>query len=136
MYAARNIFRAAPRFAAQLRAPAQRRLMSSSHTSAASTSENAFIRERQAVKDHAGPTTDLWKKISIYGCIPALILAGANAYYLWNEHWEHVAHGPSLEEKVEYPYQNIRTKNFPWGNGDKTIFWNDNVNYHNHDKTK
>ncbi|GKT95186.1 cytochrome C oxidase subunit [Colletotrichum tofieldiae] len=39
-----------------------------------------------------------------------------------------------LEERVEYPYQNIRTKNYQWGDGDKTIFWNDNVNYHNKDK--
>lgn len=30
---------------------------------------------------------------------------------------------PPLEERVEYPYQNIRTKNFPWGNGDKTLLY-------------
>lgn len=41
-------------------------------------------------------------------CIPALVGAGANAYYLWNEHWEHWSHMPPLEERVEYPYQNIR----------------------------
>lgn len=51
--------------------------------------------------------------------IPALVLAGTNAYNLWNEHWEHWNHLPPLEERVEYPYQNIRTKNFPWGDGDK-----------------
>jgi len=47
------------------------------------------------------------------------MVAGVNAWRLWNEHWEHVAHGPSLEEKPEYPYQNIRTKNYFWGDGDK-----------------
>ena len=26
---------------------------------------------------------------------------------------------PPLEERTEYPYQNIRTRNFPWGDGDK-----------------
>ncbi|KAK5005279.1 hypothetical protein LTR28_007912, partial [Elasticomyces elasticus] len=62
--------------------------------------------------------------------IPALFMASANAYRLWNEHWEHVAHEPPLEEKVEYAYQNIRTKNYFWGDGDKTLFWNPNVNYH------
>lgn len=41
-------------------------------------------------------------------CIPALVGAGANAYMLWNEHWEHWSHMPPLEERVEYPYQNIR----------------------------
>jgi hypothetical protein len=55
--------------------------------------------------------------------IPALILAGLNAYNLWNEHWEHWSHMPPLEERVEYPYQNIRTKNFPWGDGDKTLLY-------------
>ena len=51
--------------------------------------------------------------------IPSLIIAGVNAWRLWDEHWEHVAHGPPLEEKTEYPYQNIRTKNYFWGDGDK-----------------
>ena len=67
--------------------------------------------------------------------IPSLILGSINAYNLWTEHWEHWSHLPPLEERVEYPYQNIRTKNFFWGDGDKTLFWNDNVNYHNKDKT-
>ncbi|KAI1161445.1 cytochrome c oxidase, subunit VIa [Nemania serpens] len=127
----RQILRATPRLAAQLRAPAvrstiQRRLAST---------ENQFVKERQAVQDHAAGTSELWRKISIYGAIPFLILASANAYVLWNEHWEHQSHLPPLEERVEYPYQNIRTKNFPWGDGDKTLFWNDSVNYHKKDKT-
>lgn len=54
-------------------------------------------------------------------CIPGLALAGANAYWLWTAHWEHWSHMPPLEERTEYPYQNIRTKNFPWGDGDKTL---------------
>lgn len=41
-------------------------------------------------------------------CIPALFGAGINAYWLWNEHWEHWSHMPPLEERTEYPYQNIR----------------------------
>jgi len=50
---------------------------------------------------------------------PCLILAAINAYNLWEEHWEHWAHEPPLEERTEYPYQNIRVKNFPFGDGDK-----------------
>ena len=53
--------------------------------------------------------------------IPALAIAGANAYVLWNEHWEHWAHSTPLEECQEYSYQNIRTKNFFFGDGDKTM---------------
>ncbi|KAH8884271.1 mitochondrial cytochrome c oxidase subunit VIa [Thozetella sp. PMI_491] len=120
------------RLAANLRAPAarstvQRRLYST---------ENTFVRERRHVKEHAEGTTELWRKISIYAVIPALGLAAYNAYNLWNEHWDHWSHLPPLEERVEYPYQNIRSKNFPWGDGDKTLFWNTDVNYHNKDKTK
>ena len=51
--------------------------------------------------------------------IPALILGSLNAKNLWDEHWEHWEHMPPLEERVEYPYMNIRTKAFPWGDGDK-----------------
>ncbi|KAJ9155533.1 hypothetical protein NKR23_g1583 [Pleurostoma richardsiae] len=125
------------RAAAQLRSPVvrsavQRRLMSSPATG--SSTENAFVRERKAVKEHAHATTELWRKISIYGVIPCLIVAGVNAYKLWNDHWDHWSHLPPLEERVEYPYQNIRVKNFPWGDGDKTLFWNAKVNYHNKDK--
>jgi len=62
-----------------------------------------------------------------------LIIASVNAWNLWTEHWEHWDHMPPLEERVEYPYQNIRTKNYPWGDGDKTLFWNPEVNYHKKD---
>lgn len=57
--------------------------------------------------------------------IPCLIIASVNAWNLWNEHWEHWEHMPPLEERVEYPYQNIRTKNYFWGNGDEVS----NANY-------
>ncbi|KAK2594620.1 hypothetical protein QQS21_007657 [Conoideocrella luteorostrata] len=116
----RTVARNAWRFGAQLRAPAQRRFASTS-------AENEFIKERQHIKEHAKSTTEL--------AVPLFLVAsGANAYMLWNNHWEHWSHMPPLEERTEYPYQNIRTKNFQWGSGDKTLFWNDAVNYHNKDK--
>ncbi|KAG9500354.1 hypothetical protein J7337_008830 [Fusarium musae] len=120
--------RAATRATAQLRAPLQRRF--------ASTAENEFIKERQHIKEHAAGTTGEFdtRQRRIGGVAPCLIAAGANAYWLWNEHWEHWSHLPPLEERTEYPYQNIRSKNYQWGNGDKTLFWNDEVNYHNKDK--
>jgi cytochrome c oxidase subunit 6a len=69
----------------------------------------------------------------------------------WDAHWEHVAHDTPREDKPEYAYQNIRTKNYFWGDGDKvrhflsrhemlvltqrqTLFWNDKVNYHKKDE--
>ncbi|EXJ81831.1 cytochrome c oxidase subunit 6a [Capronia coronata CBS 617.96] len=137
------------RFAQQLRSPAfrpalrstlQRRFASApaapgqGSSKLVGTADNAFNRERAAVKAHAAATSDLWRKLSIYVVIPCLILGGINAWNLWNEHWEHWEHLPPLEERVEYPYQNLRTKNFFFGDGDKTLFWNDKVNYHKKDK--
>lgn len=54
--------------------------------------------------------------------IPCLLISAANAYNLWNEHWAHWEHMPPLEERPEYPYQNLRTRNFCWGDGDKVSF--------------
>jgi cytochrome c oxidase subunit 6a len=56
---------------------------------------------------------------SVSAVVPCLIAGSVNAYNLWTEHWEHWSHMPPLEERTEYPYQNIRSKNYPWGDGDK-----------------
>lgn len=61
------------------------------------------------------------KLMSTSVTIPCLVIASLNAYNLWVEHWAHWDHMPPLEERTEYPYQNIRTKNYFWGDGDKTI---------------
>ena len=70
----------------------------------------------------------MWKETltGLSVTIPCLIIASVNAYNLWTEHWEHWEHLPPLEERPEYPYQNIRTKNFPWGDGDKVSIPSDN----------
>lgn len=57
--------------------------------------------------------SDLWRKISIYVCIPALLIAGVNAYNLYTAHQahlEHQSHENELDDTPEYPYQNIRVK--------------------------
>jgi cytochrome c oxidase subunit 6a len=59
MFPQRQLFRAAPRLAAQLRSPAVR---STIQRRLASTSENAFIAEREHVKEHAGSTTGRFTK--------------------------------------------------------------------------
>ncbi|CAF9909366.1 MAG: Cytochrome c oxidase subunit 6A, mitochondrial [Heterodermia speciosa] len=113
-----------------LRNTPQRRLASSEgQPPLTGAADNAFNRERRAVKLHAAESSDLWRKLMIYVTLPCLLLAALNAKNLWDEHWEHEKHRPPLEERVQYSYQNIRTKAFPWGDGDKTLFWNDKVNY-------
>ncbi|TVY19533.1 Cytochrome c oxidase subunit 6A [Lachnellula arida] len=123
----------------------QRRL-ASTESKFVGAEDNAFNRERKAVKDHAAATSvsydEEWRGslgrgqrrgLTLRLCsavIPCLLISGANAYNLWTEHWAHWEHLPPLEERPEYPYQNIRARNFCWGDGDKTFFWNDKVNYH------
>ncbi|KAM5442510.1 Cytochrome c oxidase subunit 6A [Microsporum ferrugineum] len=128
MISRQPILRTAQR--ASIRSPVARNFVQRRLNS--SVPENEFLRERAAVKAHAASTSDLWRKLAV---IPTLILGSINAYNLWTEHWEHWSHMPALEERVEYPYQNIRSKNYFWGDGDKTLFWNSAVNYHNKDKT-
>ncbi|KAI0476205.1 COX6A-domain-containing protein [Xylariaceae sp. FL0804] len=133
MFAARLLQRAAPaRASPGFRGALQRRGIANADKY--DKLDNAFIRERRAVKEHAAKTADLWRRICVYVIPPALILQSFNAYNLWVEHWQHWETLPPLEERIEYPYQNIRTKPFPWGDGDKTLFWNDKVNYHKKDK--
>ncbi|KAJ5219864.1 hypothetical protein N7468_009068 [Penicillium chermesinum] len=128
----RNIARLSQR-TAPFRSVAQRRF-NSAEAKPSWIVDNEFNRERAAVKHHAASTSDLWRKLSIYAVVPVMIAGSINAWYLWEEHWEHWSHMPPLEERTEYPYQNIRVKNFPFGDGDKTLFWNDSVNYHHKDK--
>ncbi|KAK4693974.1 cytochrome c oxidase subunit 6a, partial [Lecanoromycetidae sp. Uapishka_2] len=99
-----------------LRHTFQRRFASNEPTKLVGPMDNAFNRERLAVKQHAAASA-----------------GSLNAKNLWDEHWEHWEHMPPLEERVQYPYMNIRTKAYPWGDGDKTLFWNPKVNYHDKD---
>jgi cytochrome c oxidase subunit 6a len=48
-----------------------------------------------------------------------MIVAAVNGKLRWDAHWEHVAHDTPREDKPEYAYQNLRTKNYFWGDGDK-----------------
>lgn len=149
----RNVFQPSCRHATP------RRFASGEMPKLTGAADNAFNRERMAVKQHAAAssgTDTLFQTIfhsllihtltrtqisganyrssdclyrhpylhwlnSYSVCIPALILAAINAKNLWDEHWEHWEHLPPLEDRVEYPYMNIRTKKYFWGDGDKVI---------------
>ncbi|KAK7188721.1 hypothetical protein DPSP01_005622 [Paraphaeosphaeria sporulosa] len=131
MIAQRTLFRASQRMAPVARAPLRRRMYSSeSPKQFAGAEDNEFNRERARIAEHAEESGIFWYKLTLYVALPCLLVAGINGKMRWDAHWEHVAHGPPKEEKPEYAYQNIRTKNFFWGDGDKTLFWNDKVNYH------
>ncbi|EZA61880.1 hypothetical protein DMN91_005581 [Ooceraea biroi] len=68
-------------------------------------------------------TVLLWKRLSLFVGFPAIGLAMVNCYL------NHEAH--KHEERAEFiPYEHmrIRTKPFPWGDGNHTLFHNKKVN--------
>ncbi|KAG0263425.1 Cytochrome c oxidase subunit 6A, mitochondrial [Mortierella polycephala] len=96
-------------------------------SSSSSPATNAWLAERASIKEHSGPATETWRKISIYVCIPAVIAASANAYNLWAKHQAHLEHQRhDGHEPVKYPYMRLRAKEFPWG--DESLFFNPDIN--------
>lgn len=90
-----------------------------------------FKQSLEATQHHAKETTGLWKKITVFVAIPAIALAAVNTYFVEAEHArhrEHLKHVPDSDWPKDYEFQNIRTKPFFWGDGDKTMFWNPVVN--------
>ncbi|XP_022050789.1 cytochrome c oxidase subunit 6A, mitochondrial [Acanthochromis polyacanthus] len=63
-----------------------------------------------------------WKILTIILAIPGVGVCMANAYMKMQAH----SHGPS--EFVPYPHLRIRTKKFPWGDGNHTLFHNPHTN--------
>ncbi|CAG8514315.1 10676_t:CDS:2 [Acaulospora morrowiae] len=97
----------------------------------ASEGKSEFVAKREAVEEHAKGTEKLWKNICIYVCVPALVLSAGNSYRLEQQHKEHKEHkgAHSTSERPPYQYQRIRNKPFPWGDGDKTLFHNPEINH-------
>ncbi|KAF5385488.1 hypothetical protein D9757_005371 [Collybiopsis confluens] len=113
------------RLLARRTVPALRRF--STETTATTKSSNAFLANIEAVEHHAAETTELWRKISWYVCIPAIAVCSAWVYNLEMEHKSHLEH-----EKAEndgkivlppaYEYLNMRRKPYPWG--PNSLFFN------------
>ncbi|KAL2312375.1 Cytochrome c oxidase subunit 13, mitochondrial [Schizosaccharomyces pombe] len=86
-----------------------------------------WLEEVQAEEEHAKRSSEFWKKVTYYIGGPALILASANAYYIYCKHQEHAKHVEDTDPG--YSFENLRFKKYPWGDGSKTLFWNDKVNH-------
>lgn len=92
----------------------------------------AFIALEDATAAHSKGTAELWRKISIYVVAPIVALTAYHVYSVEAAHFEHLEQHPRKpddETPPEYDYQNVRTSKFFWGNGDKTLFWNDKYNH-------
>ncbi|XP_075424520.1 cytochrome c oxidase subunit 6A1, mitochondrial [Ascaphus truei] len=71
--------------------------------------------------DHAGAVRT-WKILTFVVAIPGVAVCMLNAY-LKMQHHSH-----EQPEFVPYTHLRIRTKKFPWGDGDKSLFHNPHVN--------
>lgn len=82
---------------------------------------------------HSEGVTNLWKKITYVVALPVLIITAIPVVKIEMHHAEHRKHLrelPDEEWPTQYEYQNLRQKKFFWGDGDKTLFWNSDVNRH------
>ncbi|KAI0756718.1 mitochondrial cytochrome c oxidase subunit VIa [Daedaleopsis nitida] len=99
---------------------------------AAAAGKQSYREQQEALTAHAAETTELWRKISYFVCIPAI---AACTLWVRNVEAEHEAHQHHLKEENDgklpeppkYEYLNRRASGpFPWGNN--TLFFNHHVN--------
>lgn len=92
-----------------------------------------FIKKYEEKVHHSESITKLWKKLTYLVALPAILLTAIPVVKVELEHAEHRKHKAHMSDDewpVQYDYQNIRSKPFFWGDGDKTLFWNPDVNRH------
>ncbi|KAF7284598.1 cytochrome c oxidase subunit 6A2, mitochondrial-like [Rhynchophorus ferrugineus] len=65
----------------------------------------------------------LWQKLSIFVALPSIALCAVNCYLA---HQQHAGH--SRPEFVKYEYLAVRTKRFPWRDGNHGLIHNPHTN--------
>ncbi|CAF4932315.1 cytochrome c oxidase subunit 6A1, mitochondrial-like [Pieris napi] len=83
---------------------------------------NARLASHAATAGGHGGGWKFWRGISFFVGFPAVALGMLNAYLAHQE--EHHERPPF----VAYEYMRIRSKRFPWGDGQKSLFHNPHVN--------
>ena len=88
---------------------------------------STFAEHYRAEEIQSRKTAALWKKISIFVAAPALVLTTYSTYSKEKEHWAHIEeHGrPPF---IAYSHLRIRTKPFPWGDGNHSLIHNKRTN--------
>ncbi|XP_014274867.1 cytochrome c oxidase subunit 6A, mitochondrial [Halyomorpha halys] len=71
--------------------------------------------------DHGGGVK-LWRNVSYFAGIPAVLLCMLNAYLA------HGSHGHDRPEFKKYEHMRVRNKKFPWGDGNHSLFHNPHTN--------
>ncbi|XP_060523370.1 cytochrome c oxidase subunit 6A, mitochondrial [Cylas formicarius] len=64
----------------------------------------------------------VWKNLAFFVAFPSIILCAVNCYI------QETSHPHERPPFVKYEYMRVRTKRFPWGDGNKSLFHNPKVN--------
>jgi cytochrome c oxidase subunit 6a len=67
----------------------------------------------------------LWRNMSFFVAIPACILMAVRVYLEHQKEHEHPHPRPPF---IPYEHLRIRTKRFPWGDGNHSLFHNPHAN--------
>lgn len=93
----------------------------------------AFKKTYEGKVAHSGTVSNTWKRLTYIVALPAILLAAipvGNVELKHADHRKHLREVPDDEWPTQYDYQNIRSRKFFWGDGDKTLFWNPDINRH------
>uniref|UniRef100_A0A4W5QTM6 Cytochrome c oxidase subunit n=1 Tax=Hucho hucho TaxID=62062 RepID=A0A4W5QTM6_9TELE len=89
---------------------------------------SSMIQTRQlsasAAHSHGEQTARTWKILSFVVALPGVAVCMLNMYLKMQQHAAHHVE----PEFVPYSHLRIRSKRFPWGDGNKSLFHNPEVN--------
>ncbi|CCH60720.1 hypothetical protein TBLA_0D02150 [Henningerozyma blattae CBS 6284] len=92
-----------------------------------------YLKMQNAVKSHAAETAIMWRNVSFFVAFPIIALTVYSVSGIEIEHAHHRKKLRQIPDKnwpIEYDFQNVRSKPYFWGDGDKTLFWNKGINRH------
>lgn len=82
-----------------------------------------LLQDWQATGKHGRDGEKFWRNVSLFVCIPLCVGYGVFAFTTEFEHWKH-----PRPEFVPYEHLRLRYNEFPWGDGNHTLFHNAPIN--------
>jgi len=74
---------------------------------------------------HGGGGMKLWRNMTFFVALPAVTVMTANVFLHMKQEYENP---PPRPEFIPYEHLRIRTKRFPWGDGNQSLFHNPHLN--------